>query len=240
MCQSEQVEGLSGFDVSARAEGCRWSSRASGRIDWAVHCATSSAVTRVDDAKAVTFRIRKDDEVWIGRAVPHDASGAETDQPLDLIGLFVGIVDDEVDVKSWTFLGRGGRSMNRNASSLTGGWHEDREAILGRREPNGPVAKDARPERNCSVHVIGTEHHGAESNHHLSLTRRPDPVRLGCESASDESARTTRALAPTTPPSTLAFKHGVRVRSLIAAGDRALVDEKPPSVSSADCGLMPH
>ena len=64
----------------------------------AVRCATSSAVTRVDDAEAVTFRIRKDDEVWIGRVVPHHASGAEPDQPLDLIGLFVGIVDDEVDV----------------------------------------------------------------------------------------------------------------------------------------------
>ena len=133
----------------------------------------------VDDAKAVTFRVRKDDEVWICRVVPHHASGAEPDQPLDLIGLFVGIIDHEVDVKSWTFLGRGGRSMHGNASSLTRRWHEDREAILGRREPNGPVAKDARPERNCSVHVIGTEHHGAESNHHLSLTRRPDPVLLG-------------------------------------------------------------
>ena len=83
-----------------------------GDQDWAVRCATSSAVTRVDDAEAVTFRIRKDDEVWIGRVVPHHASGAEPDQPLDLIGLFVGIIDDEVDVKSWTFLGRGGRSMH--------------------------------------------------------------------------------------------------------------------------------
>jgi hypothetical protein len=66
--------------------------------DWAECCAASSAVTRVDDAEAVAFRIRKDDEVWIGRVVPHHASGAEPDQPLDLISLFVGVVDDEIEM----------------------------------------------------------------------------------------------------------------------------------------------
>ena len=66
--------------------------------DLVERCAASSAVTRVDDAEAVAFRIRKDDEVWIGRVVPHHASGAEPDQPLDLIGLFVGVVDDEVEM----------------------------------------------------------------------------------------------------------------------------------------------
>ena len=55
-------------------------------------------MTRVDDAEAVVFRIRKDDEVWIGRVVPFHASGAEPDQTLDLIGLFVGVVDDEVEM----------------------------------------------------------------------------------------------------------------------------------------------
>ena len=100
---SEQVDGSSGFDVmcsDALLEGCSdgFERRLGCSMDWAVRCATSSAVTRVDDAEAVTFRIRKDDEVWIGRVVPHHASGAEPDQPLDLIGLFVGIVDDEVDV----------------------------------------------------------------------------------------------------------------------------------------------
>ena len=76
-------------------------------------------MARVDDAEAVAFRIRKYDEVWIGRVVPRHATGAEADQAFDLVGLFGGVIDDEVEVCSWTFLGRRVGSVQPDARSLT-------------------------------------------------------------------------------------------------------------------------
>jgi hypothetical protein len=81
-----------------------------------------------------------------------------------------GVIDDEVEMYSWTFLDRGLGSMQCDARTLTRGWHQDGESVLGIREPNWPVAKNARPERHCPVDVIGTEHDGSEAKHAVSLT----------------------------------------------------------------------
>jgi hypothetical protein len=132
-------------------------------------------VACVDDAEPVAFRVSKYDEIWIGRVVPRHARGAEADQALDLVGMFSGVIDDEVEMCSWTFLGRGIGSMQRDARSLTRWRHEDREFVLGIREPNRSVPKNARPERHCSVDIIGTEHDRSKSNHDVSVTPMTGP-----------------------------------------------------------------
>ena len=126
-------------------------------------------MARVDDAEAIACRIREDDEVRIGRVLPRHASGAEADQALDLVGLLRGVLDDEVEMDSWTFLWRGIRSVKRDTRSLTGWRQEDREFVVGIREPDGAVRKDARPERHCSVDVIDTQHDRSESQHTISV-----------------------------------------------------------------------
>jgi hypothetical protein len=80
-----------------------------------------SAVACVDDAEPVACRISKYDEIWIGQVVPRHARGAEADQALDLVGMFSGVIDDEVEMCPWTFLGRGIGSMQRDARSSPDG-----------------------------------------------------------------------------------------------------------------------
>ena len=90
------------------------------------------------------------------------------------------------------------RRSQRDARSLTRRWHQDREFVLGIREPNRPVRKNARPERHCPVDVIGAEHDRSQSKHDASLTRRADdsgqPRRVApCSVAAAMASSRTRA-----------------------------------------------
>ena len=60
----------------------------------------------VDDAEPVAFGVGEDDEVRIGGVLPCDSFGAERDESVDLGGLLVRGVDDEVDVDARVPFGR--------------------------------------------------------------------------------------------------------------------------------------
>ena len=73
----------------------------------------------VDHTEAVSLRIGEYDEVGVHRIrVPRHACGTETDQALDLGGLFSGVVDDEVEMKSRMRFGPGVRQLQRDSCSL--------------------------------------------------------------------------------------------------------------------------
>jgi hypothetical protein len=109
----------------------------------------------VDDAEPIPFRIGEHDEVrvrWI--RIPRNTGGAESDEALDLCGLFRAVVDDEVEVHSRMLLRRRHRTLQRYSRSLSRGWNEDREAVVRVGESNRFIPEDVRPEGNGAIDVV--------------------------------------------------------------------------------------
>lgn len=100
----------------------------------------------VDYAEAVPLWICKHHKIGVGRVqIPPDAGGTEADQALDLGNLLGRVVDDEVEMNARMFLRWRGCPLQCDSRSLTRGWNQNREFVVGVGKANGLIPENERP-----------------------------------------------------------------------------------------------
>lgn len=63
------------------------------------------------------------------------------------------------------------RPIHSDSCSDAVGWNQDREAVIGTREPDDFVAERFSPEGDSTIDIVGTQNDGPEAQHGESLAR---------------------------------------------------------------------
>ena len=125
----------------------------------------------VDDAETVAFGVSQHHEVRIGGVVPGHSSCTKPDEPVDLGRLLGRAVDHEIEMDPRPLLGRSVLPMHSDPCSDAVWRNQEREVVIGTREPDDLVVERRSPKCDTTIDIVGTQHDGPEAQHDASLAR---------------------------------------------------------------------